>query len=279
MANKRISLVIPTYKREQLLVQTLKCALQQSHQDYEIILVDQTPDHNNETLNFLAENKGRINIIHSKIPSVTMARNIGTRAASGDIVVFIDDDTSFDEDFLNQHENALSGDCDFVQGRVIEKGCKVYKKPVWLSFAGNFSGSDFCITDGKTNNITGCNFSFKKNLFDALDGFDEAYQGIAVCEDTDFAYRAYKLGFKGCFSSSAFLYHHRSDSGGVGHGVSNQDFDVGYYRNKLYFYKKNFPAFVYAYQWLKFLSKGLRRFYRLYRVASREANELSKNSK
>jgi glycosyltransferase involved in cell wall biosynthesis len=279
MANKRISLVIPTYKREELLVQTLKCALQQSHQDYEIILVDQTPDHKNETLNFLDENKGRINIIHSKIPSVTIARNIGTRAASGDIVVFIDDDTSFDEDFLNHHVNALSGDCDFVQGRVIEKGCKVYKKPVWLSFAGNFSGSDFCITDGKTNNVTGCNFSFKKKLFDALDGFDESYQGIAVCEDTDFAYRAYKLGFKGCFSSSAFLYHHRSDSGGVGHGVSNQDFDVGYYRNKLYFYKKNFPTFVYAYQWLKFLSKGLRRFYRLYRIATKEANELLKNSK
>ncbi|MCG6886005.1 MAG: glycosyltransferase [Proteobacteria bacterium] len=279
MANTRISLVIPTYKREELLVQTLKCALQQSHPEYEIILVDQTPDHTDETLRFLDENKDRINIIHSDTPSVTIARNIGTRAASGEIVVFIDDDTSFDEDFLKKHEVALSGDCDFVQGRVIEKGCKIYKKPVWLSFAGNFSGSDFCITDGKTNNITGCNFSFKKVLFDELAGFDEAFQGIAVCEDTDFAYRAYKLGFEGCFSSDAFLYHHRSDSGGVGHGVSNQDFDLGYYRNKLYFYKKNFPYPVYIYQWFKFLSKGLRRFYRLYRLATSEANRLQKNSK
>lgn len=279
MTHSRISLVIPTYKREKLLVQTLECALRQTHPDYEIIVVDQTPNHTEETSGFLEKNLDRINIIRSTTPSVTKARNIGTRAASWKIVVFVDDDTSFDENFLTRHEEALAGDCDFVQGRVIEKGCKIYKKPVWLSFAGNFSGSDFCMTDGKTNNITGCNFSFKKKLFDALGGFDESFQGIAVCEDTDFAYRAYKLGFKGCFSSNAVLHHHRSDTGGVGHGVSNQDFDLGYYRNKLYFYKKNFPYPVYLYQWLKFLSKGLRRFYRLYKLATREANELYRHSR
>jgi len=265
--------------REELLVQTLECALRQKHPDYEIIVVDQTPDHTEETSAFLNRNSARIKTIRSRTPSVTMARNIGTRAATGEIVIFVDDDTSFDDDFLIRHEEALDSECDFVQGRVIEKGCKTYKKPVWLSFAGNFSGSDFCITDGKTNNITGCNFSFKKKLFDAIGGFDESFQGIAVCEDTDFAYRAYKMGFKGCFSSNAYLHHHRSDAGGVGHGVSNQDFDLAFYRNKLYFYKKNFPHPIYLYQWLKFLSKGLRRFYRMYKMATQEANELYRNTK
>lgn len=271
-----ISLVIPTYKREELLVQTIQCALNQNYPHYEIIVVDQTPVHKPVTDEFLNTIGDRITLLKSKTPSVTLARNLGSKHAKGDIIVFVDDDTTFDTDFLSNHEDAYTKNCDFVQGRIFEKGCRTYKKPVWLNIFGNFSGSDFCANDGYTNNITGCNFSFKKELYMKLSGFDEAFQGIAVCEDTDFAYRAYKLGFKGCFSSKASLFHHRSDTGGVGHGISNQDFDVGFYRNKLYFYRKNFPYPIYIYQWLKFLSKGLRRFYRLYKIATKEANNLNR---
>jgi len=274
MPKPYLSLIIPTYNREDLLVQTLQCALNQNYPKYEILVIDQTPAHTKSTEDFLNNISNEITLIKSKKASVTLARNLGSKLANGDIIVFVDDDTTFAEDFLTNHAKAHEGDCDFIQGRIFEKGCRTYKKPVWLSIFGNFSGSDFCATDGITNNITGCNFSFKKELYDKINGFDEAFQGIAVCEDTDFAYRAYRLGFKGCFSSNASLFHHRSDTGGVGHGIKNQDFDVGYYRNKLYFYKKNFSYPVYLYQWLKHLSKGLRRFYRLYRMANKEANEL-----
>jgi len=274
MTEPFITLVIPTYKREELLVQTIQCALNQDYPQYEILVIDQTPVHTTSTNEFLEKTNDKIRLIKAEKASVTMARNLGSKQAKGAIIVFVDDDTSFDKDFLTNHAKAHEDDCDFIQGRIFEKGCRTYKKPVWLSIFGNFSGSDFCATDGITNNITGCNFSFKKELYDKINGFDEAFQGIAVCEDTDFAYRAYRLGFKGCFSSKASLFHHRSDTGGVGHGIKNQDFDVGYYRNRLYFYKKNFSYPVYIYQWIKHLSKGLRRFYRLYRIANKEANEL-----
>jgi len=269
-----VSLVIPTYMREELFVQTLQCAFGQDYPNLEIIVVDQTPKHTQDTLDFLERNKNKFTLIRTDTPSVTKARNIGTRIAHGEFVVFVDDDTSFEPDFIKYHVEALSGDCEFVQGRVIEEGCRVYDSPVWLNKWGNFSGSDFCDKDGITNNITGCNFSFKKSLFEQLNGFDEAFQGIAVCEDTDFAYRAFKHGFKGCFSSKAKLNHHRANTGGVGHGIENQFFDVGFYRNKLYFYRKNFPYIVYLYQKIKFFSKGLRRFIRLYRLASKQAKKI-----
>ncbi|MGH8129170.1 MAG: glycosyltransferase family 2 protein, partial [Gammaproteobacteria bacterium] len=44
-----VSLIIPTYKREELLVNTLRCALAQDRDDYEIIVVDQTPQHDPAT--------------------------------------------------------------------------------------------------------------------------------------------------------------------------------------------------------------------------------------
>jgi len=268
-----VSLIIPTYMREDLLVQTLECAINQEYTNYEIIVIDQTPAHSQNTIDFLHSVRRKIKLIPSSPPSVTAARNTGVRAARGEIIVFIDDDTSFSSDFLQNHVENYKKKCDFVQGRIIEKGCKDYPKPVWLSRLGNFSGSDFCTRDGITNNITGCNFSFRRSMFDALGGFDEFFQGIAVCEDSDFAYRAYKKGFKGCFSSRAVLTHHRSDTGGVGHGIENQYFDLGFYRNKLYFYRKNFSYPVYIYQKIRFFGKGIRRFIRLFRQAAREANK------
>lgn len=276
--NPKVSLIIPTYMREQLLVQTLECAINQDYPDYEIIVVDQTPEHDTRTTKFFQSIENQITLIRSPEPSVTKARNTGAKAADGEIIIFIDDDTSFSPDFIRNHVDNYSKDCDFVQGRIIESGCRDYPKPVWLNAFGNFSGSDFCKKDGITNNITGCNFSFRRHLFDELGGFDEFFQGIAVCEDSDFAYRAYKAGFNGCFSSKAVLTHHRSDSGGVGHGIENQYFDLGFYRNKLYFYRKNFPYPVYLYQKFRFFSKGLRRFIRLFKKAVKEAANPFDNS-
>ncbi len=273
-----VSLIIPTYMREQLLVQTLECAINQNYPNYEIIVIDQTPNHNAHTKKFLQSIKNQITLIQSTEPSVTKARNTGIKSATGEIIIFIDDDTSFSSDFIQNHVDNYSKNCDFVQGRIIESGCRNYPKPVWLNAFGNFSGSDFCNKDGITNNITGCNFSFSRHILEELGGFDEFFQGIAVCEDSDFAYRAYKAGFKGCFSSKAVLTHHRADTGGVGHGIENEYFDLGFYRNKLYFYRKNFPYPIYLYQKFRFFSKGLRRFIRLIRKAAKEANKPFNNS-
>ncbi len=41
----KISLIIPTYNRDRVLVETIKYAIKQDFEDYEIIIVDQNETH------------------------------------------------------------------------------------------------------------------------------------------------------------------------------------------------------------------------------------------
>ncbi|KAA3632549.1 MAG: glycosyltransferase family 2 protein, partial [Calditrichaeota bacterium] len=101
--NLKASLIICTYNREELFVETVQHALKQNYPDLEIIIVDQTKEHTKATTKFLDSVKDKINYIFSEAPSITKARNIGIKNASGDILIFIDDDTKFDENFVSNH--------------------------------------------------------------------------------------------------------------------------------------------------------------------------------
>lgn len=89
----KISVVIPVYNVEQYLQQCVESVRKQSHQDLEIILVnDGSTDSSAEICDALAKNDGRIKVHHVKNGGVSLARNIGISAATGDYITFVDSD-------------------------------------------------------------------------------------------------------------------------------------------------------------------------------------------
>lgn len=84
-----LSIIIPTYKRKDVLIQTVSSLNGGSHIAQEIIVVDQNDDDV-----FLEELEKIDNVIIKKScePSLTRARNLGLSAASYDICLFCDDD-------------------------------------------------------------------------------------------------------------------------------------------------------------------------------------------
>src|SRR5262245_20886538 len=84
------SVVIPTYRREEVLVATVESLLRQEPAPAEILVVDQTPEHvpevarRLETLNEL----GRIRWLRLDRPSITHAMNAGLEAARSEVVLF-----------------------------------------------------------------------------------------------------------------------------------------------------------------------------------------------
>ena len=48
-----ISVVIPTYRREKMLCDSIQDVLQQDYPNFEVLVVDQTGDHQPETQTFL----------------------------------------------------------------------------------------------------------------------------------------------------------------------------------------------------------------------------------
>jgi len=245
-----VSLIICTYNREELLVQTLKCALQQNYKQLEIVVVDQTRPHTSETDRFLDSIRSKINYVFLETPSLTKARNTGIHNSSGEIIIFIDDDVVLDDQFVANHVSAHNR-FDVVQGRIIEAEMTPASRPHWLNRWIKYSGSNDCITEGPINVVTGCNFSFKRKVIDEVGYFDEFFSKLALREDSDFGYRCYKAGVSMGFSPQACLRHLRSSSGGVDTGINNMYFSETYYCNDMYFARKHFSrlaCMIYEYR-------------------------------
>jgi glycosyltransferase involved in cell wall biosynthesis len=127
MSLPRISVVIPTYKRPQLLLRCLTTVLSQ-HFDadaYEVIVVDDGHDdatkHLIESLKEGAPLAAELRYLRpptGRGPAV--ARNVGWRAARGALVAFTDDDTVPARDWLAEGERVMQIHADWVAmcGRV-----------------------------------------------------------------------------------------------------------------------------------------------------------------
>ncbi len=93
-----VSVVIPAYGHALFLRQTIQSILQQSWQDYEIIVVDDGSPDNSAVV--AAEFGRAIRYIHQKNRGMAAARNTGIRHASGTIISFLDDDDLWLPDYL-----------------------------------------------------------------------------------------------------------------------------------------------------------------------------------
>jgi GT2 family glycosyltransferase len=275
----KTSLVIPTYNREELLVGSLRAAFAQDYPHLEILLIDQTKVHAPETDSFLAANRDRITHVRPDFASVTKARNEGLRQAKGQIIIFIDDDVSFESGFVSAHVAAHADGTHVVQGRVTEHGSKHPSQPTWLTDSLHFKGGDNYDQDGATNNITGCNFSIHRDVIERIGLFDENFKGVSVREESDYARRAFKAGLTFKFSAAAALFHHKSASGGVGTGVKNNFFEKSYYYCELMFAKKHFSSWtVFTYR-LRLYLRGFKNLRKLIQAAEKEADEAIKTPK
>lgn len=114
----RVSVVIPTFNRWTILEETLAALIRQTHAAAEIVVVDDgSTDGTWERL------QAWRNKHSSELPLTTLrqanagpgrARNLGVKHISGDLVVFIGDDTIPEPDFLAEHVRAQSRHSDPV---------------------------------------------------------------------------------------------------------------------------------------------------------------------
>jgi GT2 family glycosyltransferase len=105
--NKRISFIIATIGRVDLLRRLLVSLQLEARPEDEIIIVDQNQD--NRICGILEMISGRINIRHLKCaPGLSGARNLGLFVSTGDIVCFPDDDCWYPQGTVTQVINRFS---------------------------------------------------------------------------------------------------------------------------------------------------------------------------
>src|SRR3989344_9216027 len=88
----KISVIIPTHNRPELLKKAVGSVLSQTYKDLEVIVVDDCMEKRADSV-IKEFNDSRIkHIQHQEEKGGSAARNTGIRASSGEFIAFLDDD-------------------------------------------------------------------------------------------------------------------------------------------------------------------------------------------
>lgn len=235
------SVILPSYRRFEPLLNTLDDLQKQTYSDFEIIVVDQNsywPEEHKSKLSDIKSNP-QINWIYQKIPDVVIARNMAVSKSKGEILIFIDDDVKIiDPNFVENHINAFQNPLiHVIVGR--EHNYSSYSPDDLLikqpsSIRSNLSDlNSIPHVQGMSNlqqalwfnrdseslaqvcTFSTCNGSIRKSTFLRVNGFDENYSGNSYGDDYDLILRLNKLGYTGIYVPSIWLIHLRSPMGGL----------------------------------------------------------------
>src|SRR5438128_4370935 len=201
----KISVVVSTLNGAATLRDTLVGLEQLDYPDYEVIVVndgstDATPQIASEY---------QVRLITTKNQGLSAARNVGTQAATGEIVAFIDDDAYPEIHWLRFLALA------FMEGKYVGVGGPNLPPPNdgWRADAvANAPGgpNPVLISDTIAEHIPGCNMAFWKDALEAIGGFDPVFRTAG--DDVDVCWRLRDRGGLIGYSPAAVVWHHRRKS-------------------------------------------------------------------
>lgn len=172
-----VDVVIPTYNRGELILETIESLLASNHSEFNIWVIDQSAD--DRTKNAIEPFMGdrRLHYIHSVKKGSNLARNLGASLGEAPIVAYTDDDCVVDPNWIEEILKAFEQEkIDAIFGRVIDQsiglpgesvtdGIKIAVKdePQRKLFHGNRFKLDFG---------HGANMAFRRSVLESIAGFD-----------------------------------------------------------------------------------------------------------
>lgn len=93
----KVSIVIPAYNEEKDIGACLSSLEEQTFKDFEIIVVD---DGSKDNTVKIAKSFKKVKVIMGEHKGPGVSRNLGSRVAKGEILVFVDADMTFDKDYI-----------------------------------------------------------------------------------------------------------------------------------------------------------------------------------
>ena len=176
----QVSVIIPTYNRAQRLGKAIDSVLAQSHQDFELIVVDDGSEDNTDEL--IENYNSDIVYIRQENSGAAAARNRGIEKARYNLLAFLDSDDWFAENKLKTQIEAMNrnpsclishtNEIWYRNGQILNQKLK-HKKSSGDIFAQSL---ELCAVGMSTIMI-------HKEIFDRYGFFDEGYP---CCEDYEF---------------------------------------------------------------------------------------------
>ena len=235
----KISVVIPTYNREEHLNNCLVSLLSQTKKPFEILVINNSDNSNAEKIINNLENQFKkqnvfLYCFKNLINSGAVARNLGASKAKGDLVAFLDDDVLLDTNYYEEIEKVFLEypDALGVHGydKLVNKAYKEMKNSFLYSllekFVKFFMISSYyeegksrllpslCITNPiptsfnsivQSEWVSTCAGVFSKKVFTKFN-FDNQFMKYSWNEYLDFSYSIYKENKKSLFVTPKAKY-------------------------------------------------------------------------
>lgn len=220
---KKISVVIPTYGRAQMVCDCVQSVLDTGYPDLEVIVVDDcSPDDTGVLVTGRFGDNPRVRYVRNERNSLAArTRNHGAAYATGDIIFFLDDDNVVHKDIFEEmlasfdhHPKAgfvAPIACDMDRGRRRVWTIGSYFNPWTSQCADRCPKPEFVedIPDGIEEYPTLYSpnaFAVTRTAFDAVGGFDEVMR--MMYEESDFGCRVIEAGFEAYISAKSRTDHY-----------------------------------------------------------------------
>lgn len=253
------SVIIPNWNGLHLLKACLNSLRNQSYKNFEVIIVDNGST--DKSVEYLDNNFPQVRIVKlSKNFGFAKAINEGVKATEGGYVVFLNNDTRVDKDWLkslvqcaDKHPEVISVNSkllNFYNKKIIDGvGILINEVGQAKSIGWQEEDSGQYQKENYIFGATGGGALFRKKEFIKLGMFDEDF--FMYSEEVDFAFRAQFAGFQSIFCPKALVFHIHKATAGKTPGF----IEYWQFRNMTLTIIKNFPTEVLLkkWRWLKII--------------------------
>jgi GT2 family glycosyltransferase len=200
-----VSVVVCSYNGARTIGACCAALTQLDYPDYEVIVVD---DGSTDRTAEIGSGFG-FQVLSTENRGLSSARNTGMKAATGEIIAYLDDDAMPDPHWLTYlawgfltTEHAAFGGPNIPppdDGLVADCVAQAPGGPVHV-----------LLSDTVAEHVPGCNLAVRRRSLEAIDGFDPLYR--AAGDDVDVCWRLHEAGESIGFSPAAMVWHHRRGS-------------------------------------------------------------------
>lgn len=225
-SNPVVAVIIPTLNRYEYLKDVLHDLENQAYKNFEVIVVDQSDNFNAD---FYKSFQLNLKVIEQKEKLLWTARNNAVKSTAADYLLFFDDDSRVQPDWITEHLKCL----DFFKAN-ISAGVSLAVIGQKISASYNFFRWADQFDSG--------NAMIHRSVMKKIGLFDEQFNGQRM-GDGEFGFRAYTKGIKSISNPKAFRVHLKVGTGGLREMGSWDGF-----RPKKWFAPKPIPSVIYLYK-------------------------------
>lgn len=212
-----ISVIIINHNGVAFLDRCFSSLLRTNYDNFEVIFVDNAST--DESVEYLKNkfNDKRIAFIQNdKNYGVPGGRNIGFQKAKGDFIVFLDNDTEIDSEWLNGLINVFKTDCKIAVAQskllnMVERNKFDHAGDYLTPFGFLYERSNQAIDNGQFDkiedifNAKGAATMIKSSIFKELGMYDDSY--FMYLEETDFCFKVWLSGYRVAFAPKSIVWH------------------------------------------------------------------------